>query len=174
MTPLRNRILCMEFSAVMIDGAFSYHHTNCSLYKHLSFVFYKVPDTASFVTFVKSNAKALSTAVPSIKSCCCALRGNLPAYMPARTAKSCPFSFLHEFCKYQNSRANFIFTCISVYHTFQNAQKSLFYKEIYTYTLITELCSSRIFKVCPYVFSQKSLEILWHFFHHRPKYLLNT
>ena len=89
MTSSRNRILRMEFSAVMIDGAFPCHHTNRSLYKHLSFVFYKIilePSrtlvvrevsgrSPSFVTFVKSNVKALSTAVPSIKRCCCALRG---------------------------------------------------------------------------------------------------
>ena len=159
MAPFRNRILCMEFSAVMIDGAFSCHHTNRSLYKHLSFVFYKVPDTASFVTFVKSNAKALSTAVPSIKRCCCALRGFCLPQL---------YSFRYKL------RANFIFTCISVYHTFLNTQKSLFYKEIYTYTLITELCSSRIFKVYPYVFLRESLEILWHFSRHQPKYWLNT
>ena len=73
-----------------------------------------------------------------------------------------------------NLRANFIFTCISVYHTFLNTQKSLFYKEIYTYTLITEHCSSRISKVCLYVFSHKFLEILWHFSRHQPKYWLNT
>ena len=160
MTPFGHCIFCMEFSAVMIDRTSSCHSANRSLYKHLllCIVQNQMPVTASFVTFVESNAKALSTAVPSIKRCCCALRGFCLFQL---------YSFRYKL------RANFIFTCISVYHTFLNTQKSLFYKEIYTFTLITELCSSRIFKVCPYVFSQRFLENLWHFFRHLRKYWLN-
>ena len=73
----------MEFSAVMIDRAFPCHKADSSL-QSISFL----PGPGNqrrirrigFVTFVESNAKALLTAVPSIKSCLCALPGAFPSY----------------------------------------------------------------------------------------------
>ena len=62
-------ILCVEFSAVVIDRSFADHNTNRSFYNLTSFR----RAAAGFVTFSKSNAKALLTAGQSKAHC--ALRG---------------------------------------------------------------------------------------------------
>ena len=154
MTPFRNCILCMELSAVMIDRAFSHHSTDRSLYKHLLLCI-RVPDTVHILLLLSKVTQ----------------KHFRQPFRPSKGAIA-PYGVL--FARFIlldiNLRANFIFMCISVYHTFLNTQKPLFFKGIYTYTLISELRSSRIFKVCPYVFLQIFLEILWHFFHYLLKY----
>ena len=74
----RVSILCMKFSAVMVDRAFSCHKADSSL-QSISFLPFRAI-SAGFVTFAESNAKALLTAVPSIKSCLCALPRAFPSY----------------------------------------------------------------------------------------------
>ena len=58
--------------------------------------------TASFVTFAESNAKALSTSVPSIKSCCCALR-EFPRHLRTEVSRLRRSSAVPTSCKSRHS-----------------------------------------------------------------------
>ncbi len=63
MAPFRNCVFCVEFPAVVIDRAFPGHSTNRSFDKYLLLCqLVSIRAKPCFVTFSKSNAKALLTA----------------------------------------------------------------------------------------------------------------